>query len=216
MMEALEVLMFFVSEFPESTFVILGHSLGGAIASRLVKEIKDNKICENFRNRICGLFVIDIVEGTSMKALPYMRKLIISRPKYFTSLERAIRYMITSKTVNNIKSAKLSMPHLLQQTGMKYYWKTNLLFTEIYWKDWFKNLTQNFLNSFVPKVLLLASPDRLDKDLTIAHMSGQFRMLCCKMPVGHHVHEDDPKGTAAFMKNFLESFKVPLNTNELE
>jgi len=35
-------------------------------------------------------------------------------------------------------------------------------------KDWFKGLTSAFLNIRIPKLLLLAEKDRMDKDLTIA------------------------------------------------
>lgn len=51
---------------------------------------------------------------------------------------------------------------------MKYYWKTNLLLTEKYWNNWFKDLNKNFLTTHLPKVLLLAAPDRMDTELTVA------------------------------------------------
>lgn len=41
--------------------------------------------------------------------------------------------MISSKTIKNLKSAKISTPPLLERTGMKFYWKINLLLTEKYW-----------------------------------------------------------------------------------
>ena len=33
---------------------------------------------------------------------------------------------------------------------------------------WFNNLTQSFLNTRIPKLLLLAEKDRMDTELTIA------------------------------------------------
>jgi len=39
-----------------------------------------------------------------------------------------------------------------------------------YWREWFTGLTEIFLNLRIPKQLLLAGSDRMDKELTIAHM----------------------------------------------
>ena len=40
--------------------------------------------------------------------------------------------------------------------------------TKPYWESWFKGLTACFLDVRVPKQLLLAGSDRMDKELTIA------------------------------------------------
>ena len=53
---------------------------------------------------------------------------------------------------------------------VKYVWRTDLMATKPYWEQWFKGLTQCFLGVRVPKQLLLAGSDRMDKDLTIAQM----------------------------------------------
>ena len=42
----------------------------------------------------------------------------------------------------------------------------------MYWEGWFKGLSKMFLSSRIPKLLLLAGIDRLDKELTIAQMQG--------------------------------------------
>ena len=39
-----------------------------------------------------------------------------------------------------------------------------------YWKDWFAGLTHDFLEIKLPKLLLLAEKERMDKELTIANM----------------------------------------------
>ena len=36
-----------------------------------------------------------------------------------------------------------------------------------YWNDWFIGLTKSFLSIKVPKTLMLAGIERMDKDLTI-------------------------------------------------
>ncbi len=50
----------------------------------------------------------------------------------------------------------------------RYVWRTDLLATKPFWEGWFKGLTQTFLDVRVPKQLLLAGSDRMDKELTIA------------------------------------------------
>lgn len=53
-----------------------------------------------------------------------------------------------------------------------------------YWVDWFKDLTKKFLGLRVPKQLILAGNDRMDKELTIAHMQGRFKLVVVEN-VGH-------------------------------
>lgn len=118
--------------------------------------------------------MIDVVEGTAKDALPFMKQLVLGRPKYFDSVEAGIKFMLSSMTIHKMESAQISTPPLLKQTGMKFYWKCNLMMTENYWKEWFHDLNKNFLNNQLPKLLILAGPDRLDTDLTIAHMQGKF------------------------------------------
>jgi protein phosphatase methylesterase 1 len=51
----------------------------------------------------------------------------------------------------------------------------------------------------VPKQLLLAGNERMDKDLTIAHMQGKFKMVVIDN-CGHVIQEDRPEAVAqAFM-----------------
>uniref|UniRef100_A0A9J8BZ76 Protein phosphatase methylesterase 1 n=1 Tax=Cyprinus carpio carpio TaxID=630221 RepID=A0A9J8BZ76_CYPCA len=54
-----------------------------------------------------------------------------------------------------------------------YTWRIELSKTEKYWEGWFKGLSSLFLTCSVPKLLLLAGVDRLDKDLTIGQMQGK-------------------------------------------
>lgn len=58
------------------------------------------------------------------------------------------------------------------EDGAAWHWRTNLLASEKYWKDWFVGLSDLFLSIPQPKLLVLAGTDRLDTDLTIAHMQG--------------------------------------------
>ena len=73
--------------------------------------------------------------------------------------------------------------------------------TEKYWKDWFKGLSGMFLNVNVPKLLLLAGVDRLDREL----MVGQMQVL---PQCGHAVHEDSPNEVANALSNFVIRNKI--------
>ena len=89
-----------------------------------------------------------------------------------------------------------------------YVWRTDLLATKPYWVSWFKGLTQCFLDIRVPKQLLLAGSDRMDKELTIAQMQGKFKLVVLDQ-VGHVIHEDQPKKVALVFNDFLSHFKIP-------
>eukprot|EP01113_Clastostelium_recurvatum_P032321 TRINITY_DN4137_c0_g1_i2.p1 TRINITY_DN4137_c0_g1~~TRINITY_DN4137_c0_g1_i2.p1 ORF type:complete len:368 (+),score=52.61 TRINITY_DN4137_c0_g1_i2:27-1130(+) len=82
--------------------IIVGHSMGGAIAGKLSATGKVN-------NQV-GLIVIDVVEGTAMAALSSMHSIIASRPTSFPSLEKAIEWSLSSNTLNNVTSARVSIP----------------------------------------------------------------------------------------------------------
>lgn len=58
----------------------------------------------------------------------------------------------------------------------KYIWRVDLTKSEIYWHDWFKGLSETFLSLSVPKLLLLAGIDNLDKALTVGQMQGKFQL----------------------------------------
>lgn len=57
-------------------------------------------------------------------------------------------------------------------TNRKYVWRIDLAKTEQHWFGWFKGLSTAFLNVSVPKMLLLAGVDRLDRELTVGQMQG--------------------------------------------
>lgn len=236
----------------QPSVVLIGHSMGGAIAVHTV-----------YRNLIpsaIGLVVIDVVEGTAMDALQSMQSFLRSRPPSFTNLQIAIEWCVRSGQVRNVESAKVSMPgqlknsltnepatkelplqvdeaaatidvlaprqvappdsileededHLQQNDSFKvpaqvasppakYVWRIELSKTEKFWAGWFEGLSNMFLSTSVPKLLLLAGVDRLDKDLTIGQMQGKFQMQVLPQ-CGHAVHEDDPDKVSEAIATFL-------------
>ncbi|KAI8761823.1 protein phosphatase methylesterase 1 isoform X1 [Biomphalaria glabrata] len=89
----------------------------------------------------------------------------------------------------------------------RYTWRIDLSKTEKFWQGWFEGLSQKFLSCEAPKMLILAGPDRLDKDLTIGQMQGKFQMNLLPQ-CGHAVHEDVPDRVADVLANFMIRHRV--------
>ena len=113
--------------------------MGGSIATKTVAHLLSNE--DEYRNiseKIQGLIVIDVVEGTAMEALPFMESIVKSRPNSFKSVEHAISYMIKSGTIKNYESARISVPTLVTEiTNNKkekeFVWKNDLLASKPFW-----------------------------------------------------------------------------------
>lgn len=102
----------------------------------------------------------------------------------------------------------------------RFEWKVNLTETEKYWHGksgvivgWFEGLSGSFLRVKVPKILVTAEKERLDKELTIAQMQGKFKVSVIHN-VGHSVQEDDYHQTAKLFHEFLFQFRIPQNAHE--
>ncbi|XP_043261149.1 protein phosphatase methylesterase 1 [Colletes gigas] len=97
-------------------------------------------------------------------------------------------------------------PPATSLAAKKYVWRIDLSKTEQHWFGWFKGLSTAFLNVPVPKVLLLAGVDRLDRELTVGQMQGKFQMQV--LPAcGHAVHEDVPDKVAEAIATFMVRHK---------
>ena len=146
-----------------------------------------------------------------------MNQIIADRPKYFDTVHNGIKWCYNSCTIRKLESARVSFPgHLAEEekNGHKRYtWKVGLKDTEKYWMGWFKGLSKVFLGIHVPKILLTAEKERMDKELTIAQMQGKFKVVVIHN-VGHNVHEDDFKATAKECYNIIKDFRIPRTLQE--
>ncbi|KAL4706374.1 hypothetical protein ACJJTC_018473 [Scirpophaga incertulas] len=239
--------------------VLVGHSMGGAIAVRTAH-------LPSLQSYIYGLVVIDVVEGTAMDALASMQSFLRSRPTHFRSIRHAIEWCVRSGQVRNVASARVSMPSQIIncETGLlatrelddlnnedseeteggsvtradsiaeedevpetadnggetravshgdppkfvkpngeinKYKWRIDLSKTESHWAGWFRGLSALFLGARAPRLLLLASVDGLDRELTVGQMQGKFQMQVLTR-CGHAVHEDTPEEVARVVAAF--------------
>jgi protein phosphatase methylesterase 1 len=132
--DTIKVLEFIDKKFPDDTIIVIGHSMGGSIATKTVSDVlKNDEKYKSICNKLSGLIVIDVVEGTAMEALPFMESIVKNRPTKFDSVEHAIEYMYKTNTIKNLESAKFSVPSLVKKEGNKYIWKTNLLSSQKHW-----------------------------------------------------------------------------------
>ncbi|XP_015925816.1 protein phosphatase methylesterase 1 isoform X2 [Parasteatoda tepidariorum] len=107
-----------------------------------------------------------------------------------------------SNSTPTVASEDFKIPPNPTAQSAKYVWRIELSKTEKFWNGWFEGLSNMFLSTSVPKLLLLAGVDRLDKDLTIGQMQGKFQMQVLPQ-CGHAVHEDDPDKVAEAIATFL-------------
>jgi protein phosphatase methylesterase 1 len=176
--------------------VLVGHSLGGSVAIRVAASKELN---------VAGIIVLDVVEGTAIPALPHMTTLLKRRPKYFRDIPEAIRWCVTSGTVKNIDSARVSIPDTLvfDENSNAFFWRTNLISSEPYWRGWYEGMNAAFLKLPFAKMLALAGVDRLDKEMIIAQMQGKLQIVIHES-VGHTLHEDKPAKIAQDVIEFIE------------
>ncbi|KMT19427.1 hypothetical protein BVRB_1g012720 [Beta vulgaris subsp. vulgaris] len=181
--------------------VIIGHSMGGSVAVHIAAK--------RTLPSLAGLIVVDVVEGTALASLVHMQKILSIRAKHFPSMVKAIEWSVKSGSLRNIDSARVSIPATLKYDDSKkcFVHRACLEETEQYWRGWYEGLSEKFLSSPVPKLLLLAGTDRLDRTLTIGQMQGKFQMVVVRH-TGHAIQEDVPDEFATLVLNFISRNRI--------
>ncbi|KAK9111754.1 hypothetical protein Scep_019273 [Stephania cephalantha] len=176
--------------------VLVGHSMGGSVAVHVAAK----KAIPS----LAGLVVVDVVEGTALASLIHMQKILSNRMQYFPTVEKAVEWSVKGGSLRNVESARLSIPSTLKFDDSKscYTYRTRLAETEQYWKGWYEGLSDLFLSCPMPKLLLLAGTNRLDRSLTIGQMQGKFQMVVVRH-TGHAIQEDAPEEFASLVLNFI-------------
>ncbi|KAF8069435.1 protein phosphatase methylesterase 1 [Scenedesmus sp. PABB004] len=182
--------------------LVVGHSMGGALGvwAAATRELPG----------LDGVAVIDVVEGTALAALPHMMGVLHSRPAAFPSMQAALEWAVRSGTCKNREMAGVSLPSQLVPApdgGGALAWRTPLAASRPHWEGWYRGLSDAFLGLPVPKMLLLAGTDRLDRSLTIGQMQGKFQLVL--MPTaGHAIQEDEPLKTSEYLQQFLHRQRI--------
>lgn len=183
---------------PSFDLILVGHSMGGSIMTKTANKLISLGI------KILGLIVIDVVEGTATEALPFMKEIILKRPSSFPTIDVAINWSLRNSSGNK-KSLEVSVPFLLERKNDAYFWKTDLLVSEPFWKEWFENMSEAFLSTKAAKLLIIAGTDRLDKLLTIGQIQGKYQLEILKC--GHLIQEDLPNDVADLCVKFYDRNK---------
>lgn len=74
--ETILVLKHVVEKYPNQSIIMVGHSMGGSIATKATDYINQNHKDDKWAEHIKGLFIIDVVEGSAMEALPFMENIV--------------------------------------------------------------------------------------------------------------------------------------------
>lgn len=177
--------------------VLIGHSLGGAIVTDLTTT--HGKL---LAPTLIGYAVLDVVEGSALEALAFMKTYLAQRPSLFDSASSAIDWHVRTRTLRHAESARVSVPSLLTQTPSgRCAWRTDLGSTAPWWESWFGGMSGRFLSGRGAKLLVLAGTDRLDKELMIGQMQGKFQLEVIP-EAGHFVQEDVPARLAGLVVEF--------------
>jgi protein phosphatase methylesterase 1 len=144
-----------------------------------------------------------------------MTCILSKRPTKFDAPKDAITWVLEHSLSRSMRAASISVPsQLVKDAGGSWGWRTPLLKSEPYWQGWYLGLSEAFLSVPVPKVLMLAGADRLDRPLTIAQMQGKFQAVLVPNS-GHAVHEDEAEEVTASVRNFIQRFRIGLPPLEI-
>ena len=184
---------------PPPPVLVAGHSLGGALAIRLTASAL---------LPIIGCLCLDLVEGSAIASMEHIRQAVATRPSHFPSLPSAIEWTLRSSITSNAESARVSVPSQLRPApdvanSTSYVWRTDLVSSQGHWLGWFTGLSSMFLSCSCPKLLLLASVDRLDREMSVGQMQGKLQVEVVR-DAGHQLHEDQPGEVARLMLDWMQ------------
>ena len=185
------------AESPQAPLVLVGHSLGGALACHAAARL----------GSLAGLLVLDCVEGTALDSLETMAAAAAAIPQRFRDSADALSWAVRSGMSRNAEAASMSLAAQLQPAaGGGLEWRRRLSDTIQHWPGWFRGVGDAFLTAPCSgKLLLLPACERLDAALTVAQMKGRFQLLLLPN-AGHAMQEDEPEAVARALASFIRRY----------
>lgn len=188
-----------------SRVFLVGHSLGGSVATHVCASFSSNT---DSSIQVHGLVVLDCIEEVALSSLAGVELTVNSMPPSFETPNHAIAYMFCSDQIHHLESCRVSVPpRIVERASGDFVWRTDLLRSKEHWVGWFKGFTTLFLAQPCSKLVCVSNPNLLDPPMMMAQMQGKFEFRC--MPnCGHHIQEDDPVEVARMLLVFSSSSRT--------
>lgn len=174
-MEALASMQSFLRSRP-NYFRSIPHAIEWCIRSGQVRNVESAKVSMPGQ-------IINVKTGKlSTCELPLPEEEECEKSEELTKFSNP---MSISEDEENESSEGFKQPSQVspENTSKKYTWRIDLSKSEKFWIGWFDGLSEKFLNLRVPKQLLLASIDGLDRALTVGQMQGLYSILFWKKEI---------------------------------
>ncbi|KAG7461746.1 hypothetical protein MATL_G00194340 [Megalops atlanticus] len=159
-MDVLHSMQNFLRGRPKS-FKSIDHAIEWSVKSGQIRNLESAKVSMVGQVRRC-----EGEEGDSSEQVSPVSDVVAEGHEEFYDLN-----YVTDKAESAASEVSLTE----QEPQSVYSWRIDLSKAEKYWDGWFRGISNLFLGCNVPKLLLLAGIDRLDRDLTIGQMQGHTR-----------------------------------------
>ncbi|MBN3297172.1 PPME1 methylesterase, partial [Amia calva] len=146
------------------TFKSIDHAIEWSIKSGQIRNLESAKVSmvgQVRRMVLCASNRCDNIDVAPSDQPSPVNDVIAERHEEFYDLN------YVTDEADNLRSERQSV----------YSWRIDLSKAEKYWDGWFRGISNLFLSCNVPKLLLLAGIDRLDRDLTIGQMQGELYLI---------------------------------------
>ncbi|KAK7939099.1 hypothetical protein WMY93_002425 [Mugilogobius chulae] len=190
-MDALHSIQNFLKLRPKS-FKSMDHAIEWSVKSGQIRNLESARVSMAGQIKRCEAEESDSVDSSPELSSP-VPDVVVERNEEFLD-----------QTFPQSQKDEKESEELEESPGEQsvYKWRIDLSKSEKYWDGWFRGTSNLFLSCNLPKLLLLAGIDRLDRDLTIGQMQGKFMMQVLP-PCGHAVQEDRPDKVAEAVASFL-------------
>jgi len=183
--------------------IIIGHSLGGLIATEIAVRNKMRKIKV--------LLSMDCIQDAPDEFIRHCEDSSHHMVNSFDSTEDAIQVYKSNNHLLTQEMAEVSVLPRLKKTDDRYSFIVSFKSTQKYWKEWFDNMSNRFLSVKAYKVIFFASTgeeatSKMTTELVTAHMQGKFQLEMFPQS-GHCIQEDDPEEFVEKIHHILKRLK---------